>query len=488
MRRLLIVLATLAALVAAPILLRRDSDVASAAAAQDRLVVLTPHNETIRMAFGEAFARWWRQHSGRSLYVDWRTPGGSAEIRRVIGSGYAAAKDSGHDGIGVDVLFGGGDYEFATQATAGRLGELQVFRSHPEWFAPTVVPETFTGERYYDKDRRWVGVCLSQFGICYNEDEIKRLALAPPRAWRDLADPRYAGRVALADPTMSGSVARAFEMILQQTMQEAVARGGEVPEVLLDKGWRDGLRLIQRIGANARYFTDSSSKIPRDVGQGDAAAGMCVDFYGRCTNEELRRADGGSRLQWVAPAGGTSLTVDPVAVFRGAPSQEIAQAFVEFCLSDGGQLLWNARPGTKFGPAGSSLRRLPVRRDLYQPEFLRDFADPEALPYQQSGDFEYRPAYTAGCLVALRTIVRAMCIESHDELQDAWQALSAAGFPAVATKLFEDMTSVERRRVIEAIGPLLAAGDKVAAARLSSALAEGFRDRYRRAAMLAREK
>ena len=36
-------------------------------------------------------------------------------------------------------------------------------------------------------------------------------------------------------------------------------------------GWADCLRLIQRIAANSRYFTDSATKIVHDVAQGEAA-------------------------------------------------------------------------------------------------------------------------------------------------------------------------------------------------------------------------
>ena len=49
----------------------------------------------------------------------------------------------------------------------------------------------------------------------------------------------------------------------------------------IEQGWIDGVRLMQRIGANARYFTDTSTKIPVDVSMGNAAAGLAIDFYGR---------------------------------------------------------------------------------------------------------------------------------------------------------------------------------------------------------------
>lgn len=486
-RRVLAVVLVLAAIVAAPIVLRRNTEVGRSATANDRLVIITPHNETIRSEFGEAFAGWWRTRTGRSVYVDWRTPGGSSEIRRVLDSGFTAAAEGGREGVGIDVFFGGGDYEFRKQAEAGRLVRLQVFDHHPGWFAPEVIPQQFTGEAYYDPQHTWVGVCLSQFGICYNRDGLARRGLPAPRRWADLADPRYRGAVALADPTKSGSVARAFEMIVQQQMQEALAEPGRPRPEALAAGWLRGMRLVQAISANARYFTDTATKVPQDVARGDAVAGMAIDFYGRTYNEKHRRPDGSSRLEWVAPEGGTSVSVDPVGVFRGAPHPEVAQAFAEFLLDERGQLLWNLRPGTPGGPQARALRRLPVRRDLYTPDRLRHFADPAALPYHKTGGFAYQPELTGSLYLALRTIVRAMCIDSHQELTAAWAAIHDGGPHPRAHAALADMSAVAHERATREIAPLLKQADPLEVVRFSAALCGTFRANYRRAIALAKE-
>ena len=494
-KRIMIVVVALAAIVAAPILMRRDTALGEAGHADDRLVVITPHNQTIRAEFGEAFAEWWKKRTGRSVYVDWRTPGGTSEIRRVLDSGFEAAEEGGRAGVGIDVFFGGGDYEFRKQAKLGRLAKLEVFEKHPDWFDPSVIPESFTGERYYDtKDHEWVGVCLSQFGICYNRDGLKRLGLPKPKQWADLADPKYFGQVALADPTKSGSVTRAFEMILQQQMQEAVDNApatkepGPGSQVLLEQGWERGIRLLQEIGANARYFTDSAVKIPMDVASGDAAAGMCIDFYGRAYNERLKKPDGTSRLEWTAPENGTSVSVDPVAVLRGAPHPEVAQAFVEFLLSKPGQFLWNARPGCPGGPKSRALRRLPIRKDLYSREYRRYFTDPDALPYLRSGGFVYRGELTGRAFGAIGLIVRAMCIDSHQELKAAWAAANSPGAPPEAKRILGDVSAVSYRKVMDEIVPLMKRHDPLATARFASELGEGFREQYRRVVEMVKSK
>ncbi len=492
MRRFLPILVLLIAVVAAPILLRRDTSLARAGQSDDRLVIITPHNETIRSEFGEAFARHWQETTGRSLYVDWRAPGGTAEIRRVFDSAFSAAEALGHPGVGIDLFFGGVDYEFANQAAKGRLEVLEVFEADPEWFREDVIPAEFTGEQYYDKDRRWVGVCLSQMGICYNRDSLKRLGLPAPKHWEDLGAPAYAGYLALADPTKSGSVGKAFEMIIQEQMQRAIREKGDNPGAY-EEGWRRGLNLLQRLSANARYFTDAASKVPHDVAQGDAAAGTCIDYYGRSFEEKLRTGRGGARLQWIAPLGGASLSVDPIGVMRGAPRPDIAQEFVRFCLSAEGQLLWNLRGGEPRGPRKTSLRRLPVRRDLYTPENLLRFADGDALPYERAGEFVYREELTGRAFGTMMALIRAMCIDPHEEMKSAWRAMCRGTGPGVslddseAGAVFFDVSHVSYERLMSELVPLVAnEGDKLATMREMTRISSAFRENYLNAAKLAR--
>ena len=146
MRRFLPIFLLLVAVIVAPILMRRTSELAAAGHGQDRLVIITPHNETIRSEFGEAFARHWKEQTGRTLNIDWRIPGGTSDIRRVLDSSFKAADELGSPGVGIDLFFGGGEPDFKLQAEKGRFVELEVFSTHPEWFEDEVIPARFTGE------------------------------------------------------------------------------------------------------------------------------------------------------------------------------------------------------------------------------------------------------------------------------------------------------------------------------------------------------
>lgn len=516
-----------------------------------RLVILTPHTDRIREEFAKAFSEHWKAKTGETLYIDWRVPGGTSEIAMLIKSEFSAAFQQHWEsklgrewtrgiaqsclnlkveasaasaglneeqqarlafldsdvGIGVDLFFGGGAYDFEQQAKAGTLvagdgrttGLSGLMAKHPEWFADTAIPETLSGEPFRDPAGPWCGACISTSGIVYNKDVLKRLGIeSEPKGWEDLADPRYLGQIALTDPSKSGSVAKVFEMLIQQQMQIAVDAeratppAKRTPEQIdadgVEKGWIKGLRLIQRISANARYFSDTSTKIPLEVMRGEAAAGMCIDFYGRSAQEDARQADGSSRVGFVAPLGGTSVSVDPIGMFRGAPDAELATAFIEFVLSDKGQALWCYQVGEPGGPREHALRRLPVRRDFYTAQNLTRMNDRDEMPFEKARAFTYHPEWTGPAFNSIRFLVRVLCVDSHEELRTAWQEIVATGMSERAITVLADMNRVKYDTAMDSIRKTLSARDKLQETVLARKLGDTFRHQYNSAFEVAQRR
>ncbi|MEM0897429.1 MAG: extracellular solute-binding protein [Verrucomicrobiota bacterium] len=528
--------AALLAVLGGPFLLR-PPDTTSPSNADATVVIVTPHAESIRHEFARAFAKHMKETKGISVHVDWRTPGsGTSEIEKYLSSSFRASfqsywKDTlkrkwsdyeigdafddrklllppdpsgdtpsqaarrafleSNLGIGVDLFFGGGAYPFQKFSSIGYLVDSGVKERHPEWFTDEVIPELVGGEPFRDAEMRWVGAALSSFGICYNADTLFNIGITtPPRSWKDLGDPRYSGYIALADPTKSGSVAKAFEMLIQEEMHKAVKAIQPRPRIpeeellaeALNEGWKNGLNLIQRICANARYFTDSSTKIPLDVAQGNAAAGMSIDFFGRTYNEILRDEDGYSRVRFVTPRGGTSVGADPIAMLRGAPNEEIAQAFIDFVLSKKGQRLWIQRPGTPGGPEKTALRRSSIRRDLYEKDAdTTHYADPRDNPFEQADSFQYMPERTAHLFGAIRFIIRAMCIDSHEEMREAWETLVEADFPDGPTEKFFTVSMVGYPSANLSFRIIVGGDNPIEEVRTARNLSSVFRSNYRKA-------
>ncbi len=536
MKRALIILA-LVLVVAVPFILRPKKSTIGKADAT--VVIITPHNEAIRQEYAHGFQEWYKARTGKTVTIDWRVIGGTSEIARFLESEYVASfqnhwqnqlgkpwsidvqaafangrlpKDASdaakaarqafldsNVSCGIDVFFGGGTFDFIRQADAGRIVDAGLLQLHPDWFTKDVIPQSYTGEPYWDKQGRWLGPVLSGHGMLYNNDALARLGVAAPENWSDLTNPKLFGEVAICDPTKSGSIAKSFESIIQEQIYlewDKLAKETGKPKAELEKqavaqGWVRGLRLLQNIGANARYFTDSSQKPPIDVAAGNCAVGMCIDFYGRYQEQSSRERSGRAVLGFHMPAGGSTLSPDPIALMRGAPNREIGTAFIEYVLSMEGQKLWNLKPGTPGGPEHFALRRLPVRKDFYTDKSLVALrSDPEVNPYAGANPLVYNAAWTNSIFREMSFVIRVMCIDTHTELADAWKAICAEGVTASdrerAMAVLGDLSAVNYEQTFSRIKPALNSKNKVDEVRLASELAAQFRTQYKRAAEVAR--
>jgi ABC-type Fe3+ transport system substrate-binding protein len=536
----LIILLILATIIALPFVFRQTPVAGTWKDGDPVLVIISPHNDAIRFEFERGFTKWHQQKYGKPVKIDWRNVGGTSEISRYLTSQYADAArswlrakhpesvelaelmvgekqpqaepgkslwaefrkidDANQMTVKADLFFGGGAFDHLQAFDRGFTVAPWTDADPPpaglfEVDGVSMVPERVAGETW--RTQSLFGNAVSTFGIVYNIDRLQQLGIStPPANWVDLADVRYYRQVGLADPTKSGSIAKAFEMIVHQQMHDRIVRDlgisdaqiaanekaisafikergpaykrGEVPDdenlrkyqQSLEAGWVDGIRLIQSISANARYFTDSASKVPVDVSVGDAAVGMAIDFYGRFQAQTSRSPEGRDRMMYITPVGGTSVSCDPVSLLRGAggngetPEQraelrQVARRFIEFVCSSDGQRLWTYLPGTPGGPEKYALRRLPLRRDFYpstrpaiaalaseHAKYAADpLADPTVDPYQLSQKFTYYSRWTGSHFGVQRYIIRAAGMDSGDELRAAWPLVQ--NNPAAMAKLRE---------------------------------------------------
>ncbi|MCC6675523.1 MAG: extracellular solute-binding protein [Phycisphaerales bacterium] len=435
-----------------------------------KLIVITPHVTQIRAEFARGFDAWHRREFGEGVKVDFRTPGGTSEIIKQLAAQYTAAFRRGDvvvewegerprmtvrpGSMDVDVMFGGGSYDHGRLKSEVKLllevpgsadpvtGQLQkkeftLAMSEPAGFSREQLDAWYGenaigAERLYDPDQYWLGTALSSFGIVYNRDVLRELGLGEPTAFTDMADPRLAGWVALADPRQSGSITTTLDAVLSGL------------------GWERGWRLLREMSANSRYFTNVSTKPPIDVGQGECAIGLAIDFYGR---GQAQAIDGmgsdpaAGRVGYVDPAGSVYVDADPVSILAGGPSPELARRFLRFVLSEEGQAIWQfpsrADPrsagnppgpdGAPMGPAEYELRRMPARRVMYE-KYSSSFID-RVNPFELASR-----AKPAGWRRGIPIMMGAFGIDTGHELRDAWRALNAArGEPTFPRATLDEM-------------------------------------------------
>jgi ABC-type Fe3+ transport system substrate-binding protein len=390
-------------------------------------VVITPHNEQIRSEFGRAFSEWHEARFGRPVDVDFRAPGGTSEIRKLLVAVYEQAVKTGQmtaDGeitagtLPYDILFGGGAYEHDVVKRGvpnGAGGTISISIPAPfpreqveEWFGENRIGS----DRLYDPDLHWLGIALTSFGIVYNRDVLAELGLHEPATWSDLSDFRYFGWLAMTDPRQSSSVAVTYDSILNSM------------------GWDDGWRTLRAMCANARFFANTSLKPPIEVSRAEAAAGPSIDFYGRFQAQALIDAGasgkGRSRVGYIDPPGIVFINADPISILRAGPNPEVAARFVEFTCSIEGQALWQFHakgddaPVSELGPREFELRKLPGRRVLYE-DYRERFVDPDVRPFEDAST-----APINGWFRIIERVFGAFAIDIHPRMREAWSAMHRA--------------------------------------------------------------
>jgi len=426
------VLVSFLLLLLAPLALRRDVERPSDAVRQ--LVILTPHNEQIRSEFGGAFETWHAARYGERIRVVWLIPGGTSDIRRMLQAQYTRAlRDGSTVGGAADLVFGGGQYEHDELKRGVSEGDRRAAISQPVRFTPEELRDVLevdsveaaygathlAGSPLFDADGHWFGAALSGFGLVFNRELLAELGVTEPARWRDLCHPALIGWVALANPGQSGSIQKSFDTVLQTN------------------GWVDGWRILRRAAANARSFAAHSSRVPVDVSQGDAAAGVCIDFYGRYQAQAVIDAGGEDRLGFVDPPGEGAIDADPVSMLTGAPNPDLARRFILFCLTDEAQSLWQfsrrGSTGDTLGPVRYELRRLPIVRSFYERHIDR-FVD-RVNPFENARQIE-RPNPDYWSFVA--PVFSAMAIDNHSALREAWLAITShPGWPIGSQGLIE---------------------------------------------------
>lgn len=160
----------------------------------ERLVVYTSHKEEL----WRPIVREFEERTG--IWVDVVTGGSNELLERIASEADAPV---------ADVMFGGG------------VDSIEVYSDYLE---PYVSPETERiPELYLSSDGIWTPFSVLPVVMIYNTKLIDDGAIT---AWRDLMRPGYRGKIAFADPSVSGSSFTALVTLLQ-------ALGGDPDEELL---------------------------------------------------------------------------------------------------------------------------------------------------------------------------------------------------------------------------------------------------------------
>lgn len=262
---------------------------------------VTVYSSVTQDTVDAALAALAEQQPGLSVEV-FRAPTGELDAR--------IASELRSGGIGADVLWVTDPLSLQRYDAEGMLATL-------EGEALEAVPPEYRTDTF-------VGTRLLNLVIVAGQD------LEPkPVSWADLADPAYAGGVAIPDPGFAGSAFAALGYF-------ASADGM-------------GLDYYQRLKDNGAIQVASPVDIVTGVAEGRYQAGISLDKVVRDA------ATQGSPIELIWPEPGAIAVYSPAAVVASSDDAAAAQAFVEFLVSTEGQ------------EAISSTGWQPIRADVEWP-------------------------------------------------------------------------------------------------------------------------
>ena len=385
-----------------------------------KVVIITPHVDAIRHEFARGFAEWHHQKFGEPAEVEWRNVGGTSDALRFIQSEFANKPG----GIGLDILFGGGQEPFYLLAdktlTAAYRPSANIFDG---------LPLTLGGMEIHDANFHWFGAALSSFGILQNTLVQRRVGLPAVTRWGELADPKLRGWVGVGDPRNSGTMNVMFEAFLQAY------------------GWDKAWATLAQIGGNARGFDGRSSTTAKDVTLGETAYAFAIDFYGA---SQIGVA-GRSNMVFTLPADFTAISADGICILKGAPHLLTAQRFIDFVLSEHGQKLWFLPRGHPEGPREHSLERSTIRPDFYKR--FAGVSHIEFSPFDLKQSFVYDARLGQDRREVVAALVGALLVDTHSELKAAWRAIIDRKLPPA------DLAELGRVPLTEAEALALAKGE-----------------------------
>ncbi len=188
---------------------------------------------------------------------------------------------------------------------------------------------------------KYVPLYAGLLGWAINGRLLREKNLPEPKTWENLADPRYRGLIAYANPNTSGT---SYTMLA--TMVQVY---GE------DKTFD----ILKRAHRNVAEYTQAGAAPATLAGRGEIAVGVVFvhDAIGAILN--------GFPLTYGASTDGTGFEIGGISLIKGAPNRVNAMAFIDWALTPEAQLL-AASEGKSYQIPSNSKTAVPKVSPRFQ--------------------------------------------------------------------------------------------------------------------------
>jgi iron(III) transport system substrate-binding protein len=153
--------------------------------------------------------------------------------------------------------------------------------------------------------------------VCYNTAEGGKAGATVPKAYSDLLDPKFKGKVVMPHPASSGTGYLMVAAWLQNMGNDA--------------GWKfmDGLH------ENIAVYTHSGSAPCVQAAKGERVIGLGFDM------RAAREKSNGAPIEIVLPAEGVGWDMEATSIVKGTPKLELAKKVMDWVASKGANELYS---------------------------------------------------------------------------------------------------------------------------------------------------
>lgn len=204
---------------------------------------------------------------------------------------------------------------------------------------------------YIDEEKLYTGTKLIVTGIAVNTD------LADPSGitgFQSMTDSAYADQIMIPSPLYSGAASLNLSILTQQD----------------SLGWK----WYESMKENALFVGQGNGTVRDALLNGQEGVGMIVDYMAN-----RARLDG-APIEFIYPEEGSLYVTEPIGIIKDAENAEMAQYFVDYILSEDGQV------------ATSEMGYTPVREGVPAPEGLKGVDEITPMEFDAGKVMETRDA------------------------------------------------------------------------------------------------
>ena len=202
-----------------------------------------------------------------------------------------------------------------------------------------------------------VGIGFIATGLAYNKEVFAKNGWAPPTSWKDLADPKYKGKVVI--PPITNGYG-----LLTLVMQARVNGGGEEK---IDPGFDV---MVKNVAPNVLAWEPSPGKMAQMMQTGEGALVVWGNGRVQAVVEQ------GAPVEFVFPKEGAPVIMVAACVVDGAPQAGLGQLFLQHLVSTDVQAI--LAQGAGYGPVNKNTKISPevAKKVVYGPKQVASLVAP----------------------------------------------------------------------------------------------------------------